>query len=501
MIKEDNQIKQRTFDSVAPASKDNNTIQEKRTKADNQRNKKKINSRGIKKIKGAVAIVFVLFIVCCLTFLLFLYIQKKNKEDYIENAIAEAEQKGNDDYEYSIMIYENALKIHNYEELETKLNETKEEYRSYLESEAIKYKSQKKYGDAIKNYRTLITFFDDNSYNSEIEYLMNDYAEPVISEVESLLEVGDTNNAREKLDEATEEIGYCKQIEDEKNKVDALEVNMLDSFSISKDGDFDNCEFEENNYCISFRFFHLTTDNYVEATYFLGGKYEAMNTSINIDGMSDEIKDNSDGIVLSIYGDGDLIYVSEPLNYTNDSIDAIDIHLNNLSVYEKIVFVARGNNTNLDADYYDDNGIYLIVRQPTLVKEYNGGIDIEQNEDGFIPSDDCFIDNIAINYDEEDYSENIDSLDTFKTRYYHFSLYCKDDSGVPLSYVVERVGEEEERQYFESLFYNGDSGCIWIEWECPEEYMVYGNSFPERIRIYRDDTGEQIGVLESSLYR
>lgn len=500
MMREDNQIEQRTFDSVTPAAKKYYTASVDVTNTNRQLKKKnKQDGKVLKKVKKIIVFVMSLFIACLLLFFFYNYQKDRKKQRFIDDVIAEAEQYKETDYEYAITLYENALKTHDYSELENRLEEMKGEYREQLENEAEHYKNEKKYGDAIGKYRTLVTYFNDTSYNSEIESLIDEYVTPIIQEVEDLLYIGDTNAARDKLESATKEIGFCEKIEDENDKIDLLEVNMLDSYSISHDGDFDNCEFEESNYSISFRFYHLTIDNYMEAVYYLGGKYEALNTAINIDGMSDEVIDNKDGIVLSIYGDDELIYTSDSLSFTDDTTYAVAVHLSNLSQYEKLKFVARGNNSSDDADYYTDNGVYLIIRQPTLIKLYDGSFNSDSNDDEFISPEDCHLYNVVVNYDQDDYTTNLETVSTFENRYYHFSFYSEYDEGIYISYIIDRPGEE--RQSFDEPFYNGDSGSICIYWECPEEYMVYGNYFPETIKIYRNDTGEQIGLIESTLQR
>lgn len=493
------ELKQRNFNSVTPAKEISQGIKKEKRKKVLVKVPKN-NSNFLKFLRKFIILVVAILVLFLCVFFVNKHISNKQKNDYINDMVMQAELRLNEnDYEGAISIYEDILKKYKSSEIENKLEQLKEKYKEKLEIEAEESIKKNEYGEAIEKYRTLATFFNESLYNEKINSLTNEYLNPIIDDVEQLLYVGNTPDARELLNAATDEIGYCSVIEDEENIIDSIEINMLNSYAMDY-VDSDGSVFEEYDRYMIFTFYRTNINNYVEATYYLGGKYEAFNARINIDGMSDKVNNDEDGIVLYIYGDEDLLYTSDMLNYTNDTVDAVYINISGLSGYQEIRFVARGYNPDENSEYYNDRGIMFVIWKPTLVLKYNGVID-EINLNSFQPSSNCYLYDFFVNYDVDDYETNLSTLNTFNTRYYHFTLHLDDEEKIQLGFVVEQTGYDDSLELFDGLMGDGDSACISIDWVCPEEYMAYGNAYPERIKFYRMDTGEQIGYIETTLQR
>ena len=456
--------------------------------------KKTMNS----KVINWLLLVGLVFVAIIIGVNVFIGIKTKKYVNSVRNEAKNMIENG--DYEAAINLYKSAEKRVPEGEFNDDIEKLSQHYKELLEEKASKEYSSGKYGDSIKTYKAISTYFNDDSYNGIIEEIIDTYISPQISICESFLKDGNTIDALKILDEAETEIGYCKQIAYERNRIESFEVFLLSSYPM--DNEYDSGIVEVNLEIaevtagfMSYQVHELDVENIAKTTYYLGNDYEGFMANISLDEASESILNDEDGIQLKIYGDNNLLYASEVLNNPQQSFD---VQLSGLSEYSELTFCVLGVNGSGEVDYYGNYGLDLIIWNPILAKCYvEPGVD-NVYEEG---SSTCYLYNIAVNTDESDWINNYEKISTFETRYYHFKLHLEDVEYVELSYTVYPADIDRTREYFEDVVRNDDELYISVEWECPEEYMYYGNAFPETITIYRNDTGQQIAELNCTLYR
>lgn len=455
------------------------------------------------KSKGTIWIVYFIItcIVICLTYSGYLFVtgllhDRDNK--YLVKVDNQAELYiQNGEYEEAIELYKEALgKIIYKKDTRIKISNLKNDYRNKLESEATEYINSNDYIKALERYNKLSEYFGDEKYNTFIANTTDEYARQIISDAETDLKEGDNESALEVLKNSRDVIGKNELINSEISRVESLSTFLLSSYPTVNDYNSDEIDVHLSDAEVTagymgYTFYTDSNENVATTEYYLNGDYDGFTASIHLDEMSDDIIGDA-GIHLSIFGDDEEVFSSDIYTETQKSED---IELNGLEKYTRLSFVVSMQNTG-EENYYN-NGIIFIIWHPVLKKKYYElGVETEEKVD------ENYIYDLVINYDENDTSNDLsDNISTFETRYYHFKVHLDGDEGAQLSYVVDQIDSDYETR--ENLGYvnSGDDLWISIDWECPESYMEYGNAFPESIRIYRDDTGREIGELKCTLHR